>query len=230
MTIIQNSPLDSADGTPHAQDARDIFGGGFGDYLPERYVTVFSDDLPSDFVHFVEWRTPTPVTIRSFHLFATGDGSGREFATFTLKAKSPGAATFDITLFTYSPTHPYTFQDYGQFLLISSDVRTTTAQEFRAEFVTWAGSPPITRGPRILELDGFDESIGTKASIRVSEVDVCWDAVESAIYQIEYRTNLPGIPWLALGSPVAGTGHRICIADRVAADAPRRFYRVRRLD
>ena len=233
-TITTNSPLNNADGTPHAYDARDIFGGGFGDYLSERGSTIFIDYMTSGFTHYVEWRTPTPVTIRSFSMFAAGDdprgefNESREFATFRLKAKSPGSNKFDITLFTFSQTHPYTFSDQGRFLLISSDVRTTTAQEFRAEFMNRTG---VTYdGPRIFELDGSGERIGTQASIRASEVEVCWNAGAGIFYQIEYRTNLPGIPWLPLGLPIAGTDSKMCITDKVPADAPRRFYRVRALD
>ena len=85
-------------------------------------------------------------------------------------------------------------------------------------------------GPRIFELDGSGERIGTQASIRASEVEVCWTAGSGIFYQIEYRTNLPGIPWLPLGLPIAGTDSKMCITDKVPADAPRRFYRVRALD
>lgn len=236
VTIIQNSPLNGAGGIPHASDARDMFGGGFGDYLPERGGTIFIDYSTNGFVHFVEWRTPEPVTLRSFSLFAVSDGDtrspefrdSREFSTFRLKTKSPGSATFDITLFTFNPTHPNTFSDPARLLLISSDVPTTTAQEFRAEFVNRTG---VTYdGPRILELDGFGQSIGTEASIRVSEIEVCWNAGQGILYQIEYQTEVPGIPWLPLGRPIAGSGGSMCIVDRIPAEAPRRFYRVRALD
>ena len=167
VTIIRSSPLENGAIAPKTYDARDIFGGRFGNYSPEPERVVFADRQPPGFVHFVEWRTPNPVTIRSFSLHAVGDTSGsREFATFTLKAKSPEAATFDITLFTFTPTHKYKMQDNATYLLISSEVQQTTAQEFRAEFVTLARDdiPGFNSGPRILELDGFGLPKGAELS------------------------------------------------------------------
>ena len=73
-----------------------MFGGFFSNNNAERGDVIFDDLAPANFVHFVEWRTVAPVTIRSFNLFAAGDNptqQWREFATFTLKAKSVGSPT-----------------------------------------------------------------------------------------------------------------------------------------
>ena len=51
-------------------DIRDMFGGTFSPVEPG--VTVFDDGRPAGFVHYVEWRTPTPVTVNAFNLFAVG--------------------------------------------------------------------------------------------------------------------------------------------------------------
>lgn len=216
-TIIQNSQLNLAAG-PNAYDARDIFGGSFTTYLPESGGVIFADGMPSGFVHFIEWHTPAPVTVRSFSLLASGDGANqsREFSTFRLLAKSVGSTNFDVTLFTFSPSHPYTFSDYSHYLLISSDVQATNAQDFRAEFVNRTGVP--FSGPRIVELDGFGDFISTQATIRLSQVEICWNAGPGVNYQVEYRSDLTGGTWLALGAPVQGTGGKTCVTDQIPED------------
>ncbi|HUR47764.1 MAG TPA: hypothetical protein VMZ27_17905 [Candidatus Saccharimonadales bacterium] len=113
---------------------------------------LFEDGHTNGFVHYVEWSTPVPVTLRSYRLFAGGDGM-REFASFTLKAKSIGSSIFDLTIDKFTPVHPYVFPE-GSPLLHSADVNSVTAQQFRAEFVNRAGG---SDGPRIIELDGFGE-------------------------------------------------------------------------
>src|SRR5213595_2585238 len=72
VTITTNSPFDAALGGPNPYDARDMFGGMFDNYTLERGQVVFDDNVPADFMQFVEWRTAAPVKIRSFNLFASG--------------------------------------------------------------------------------------------------------------------------------------------------------------
>jgi hypothetical protein len=93
IVIVTNSAM-------YDFDARDIFGATFSTNLVERGNIVFNDGTSNGFVHFVEWRTPSPVTVRSFNLWAAGDGpdTSREMASFRLLAKSPGSQTFNLTL------------------------------------------------------------------------------------------------------------------------------------
>src|SRR5258706_8989787 len=79
-------------------------GGLFGEWGQDNNNggtwTYFADGQPADFVHFYEWETPADVTLGEVRVFAFGDdflNSGREFAQFTLKAKSPGSSTYDVT-------------------------------------------------------------------------------------------------------------------------------------
>jgi hypothetical protein len=155
-TITANSPFDAAFGSPHPYDGRDIFGGYFGDYLPERGDVVFDDNQAAGFVHFVEWRTASPVTIGSFKLHAAADGNPtfqREIARFRLLAKSSGSTGFDLTLFDVTLDRPYTYLDAATYLLIQATISPVTAQQFRAEFFDVGGTP--FGGPRVIELDGF---------------------------------------------------------------------------
>jgi hypothetical protein len=64
------------------------------------------------------------------------------------------------------------------------------------------------------------------ATIRVSEVSVCWDAVSNRTYQIQYRSALTTNLWLDLGAPLTATGAVQCVADALPPGEPRRFYRV----
>jgi hypothetical protein len=148
-------------------------------------------------------------------------------AGFRLLAKSPGSSSYDLTLYTFTPSHPYKFVDDIYGLLISSDIKPTTAREFRAEFTNLVVSGECCSGPRVVELDGFGEFIGPRVGIRTSEVEVSWDSVASLNYQVEYRDDLPGSNWSALGSPVVGDGGVKRVTDKIAPGQMRRFYHVR---
>jgi hypothetical protein len=138
-----------------------MFGGTFS--VNESGDTLFSDGKPEGFTHFIEWQTAAPVTLRSFRLFAVGDGpfynNQREFAQFTLKTKPVGSSEYTV-LYSFTPTHSYTFVDQSNSELIEADVPAVTAQLFRAEFVQYNGDRGFD-GPRVLELDGFETSIGS---------------------------------------------------------------------
>lgn len=65
-----------------------------------------------------------------------------------------------------------------------------------------------------------------ESSIRVSEVEICWQSETNALYRVEYRLEVTGSEWLPLYTNLVGTGERICVADRLAPEQPQRFYRV----
>jgi hypothetical protein len=157
--ISQGSIVTSSSGTTGDTDRRNMFGGNFGT-AEDHTRTIFSDTQPAGFVHFVEWKTPNPVTVGSFNLFAEGDGPAlgneREFSKFVLKAKSnTNSSNYDLVLYTYDVTnHPYVFIDASSKALIVTNIPPATAQQFRAEFTQFTGGRGFD-GPRILELDGF---------------------------------------------------------------------------
>jgi len=64
------------------------------------------------------------------------------------------------------------------------------------------------------------------ATVRVSEMEVCWNSAQNTTYQVQYRTVLDTNGWVNLGSPVPGNGSTNCITDKVLLGQPRRFYRV----
>jgi len=63
-------------------------------------------------------------------------------------------------------------------------------------------------------------------TIRVSEVEVCWNTASNRTYQVQYRSALDANVWINLGSPLPGNGSTNCITDKVALGQPKRFYRV----
>ena len=70
------------------------------------------------------------------------------------------------------------------------------------------------------------ERLPVSSTIRVSEVEVCWESVATKVYQVQYRSTLTASMWTNWGGPVQGNGGTMCIKDAVPAGEPQRFYRV----
>lgn len=202
-----------------------IFGANSPGFLLEPGSAVFADGKPQGFAHFVEWRTAAPVTIKSFRLFAAGDGpefaNQREFSSFNLYAKSPGSSTFDRILYTYSAVRPYNFLKFSDVLLTEANIDPVTAQEFRAEFI--ARGTPALNGPRILELDGFGTELPLVARAKTA-VEVSWTSAAGKFYQVQWKENTTDT-WTNLGSPVAGTGGSASVFDTTQR-SDTRIYRI----
>jgi hypothetical protein len=66
---------------------------------------------------------------------------------------------------------------------------------------------------------------GPKASVRVSQVEICWPSLIDRVYQVQYRASLGAGAWNNLGSAVRATGGTQCVPDG-SLDPTRRFYRV----
>lgn len=64
------------------------------------------------------------------------------------------------------------------------------------------------------------------ATLRVSELDLRWNALSNRVYQVQYQTEDLGGAWINLGPPMAGTNGVQTVVDRVRAEDARRFYRV----
>ncbi len=124
----------------------------------------------------------------------------------------------------------------------------------RIEFVSGPGDPDanatwdysVSRSGGALQLDGMLRTLQgfcldvpdrfthsnvvavlmPSATIRVSEVEICWDTLTNMTYQVQYRSALTTNAWMDLGTPVPGDGSTNCVTDPVPAGQPRRFYRV----
>lgn len=62
------------------------------------------------------------------------------------------------------------------------------------------------------------------ASIRISEIEVCWPSRSNRVYEVDYRSALTTNLWLPLFTNILGNGQNICVSDRIVF--PQRFYRV----
>lgn len=167
--VTAHSPLDAADGSANPFDAANLLGATNGTFLEgAQGRVVFTDDAASNHVHFIEFRTAAPVTVRAFRLFAVADDAAphsREFLTFRLWARESGTARFTRLLYEFSPSHPYVFLDNASFLLVAANITPVAAQDFRAEFVTDPATPAPYNGPRVIELDGFGDFFGNGSHV-----------------------------------------------------------------
>jgi hypothetical protein len=143
-------------------DARNILGGAFGTIEPGN--TIFEDQQPLDFVHFIEFRTPSLVAIDQVDLYASGDfgapyGSDfRDFGEFRLYAATSAGGPFALVT-DLVPSHP---APHGVVPFSFTFGAPVVGQFFRAEFVqypvTFFGGG-YTGGPRIKELDAFGRAV-----------------------------------------------------------------------
>lgn len=154
-----------------------MLGGGISG--TEMEYTYFSDFQMPNTTHFVEWKTVSPVVVNHIRLFAAGDGpdylNEREFASFNLLAKVNGSY---VLVYTYTPTHPYTFVDPANLMVLDVDVSPLSAQEFRAEFIQYTSGRGYD-GPRIVELDAFG-SVVEVPRIKPSNNDL-WDVSQGTM-------------------------------------------------
>jgi hypothetical protein len=156
-----------------ASDIRDMFGGRFAPIEPGN--TLFQDRYPAGTVHWVEWKTPAPVSIHSFELTMSHDGPQnsqvypammRGVSRFSLHMKTVHGSFLNI--FELLPADPYGNTSVPSYVTLQSNATKTLmkicvnllethAQEFRAEFVQKNLLPGFENasGPRIAELDGY---------------------------------------------------------------------------
>lgn len=225
--VSRGTQVTTTSGGASQFQAENAFGGRFftvpGNPL---YDFIFQDGGSAGFVHFMEWRTTNAVTVRSFRLHAQGDGpendNGREFETFTLKAKTAGSTNFDTVLFQFTASHPYQLRDARQRIVIAANVAATTASEFRAEF-TDRGNRPWS-GPRVIELDGFSERLPLEI---YPAAELLWETVPGVLYQAQWTTDLNSSNWTNFGSPFIGDGQTKSMFDSTRSEtAPTRYYRL----
>jgi len=64
------------------------------------------------------------------------------------------------------------------------------------------------------------------ATIRASQVELCWNSKSNLTYQVQYRSDLTTNLWTVLGNCIRGSGNMNCISDPIVPGQPQRFYRV----
>ncbi len=65
-----------------------------------------------------------------------------------------------------------------------------------------------------------------RVTIRMSQIDVCWNSISNLTYQVQYRSDLTTNLWTSLVDCVRSTGSTTCIVDPIVVGQPQRFYRV----
>jgi hypothetical protein len=65
-----------------------------------------------------------------------------------------------------------------------------------------------------------------EATIRVSQVQICWASVSNLTYQVQYRSELTANQWATLADCVRSTESQTCFPDEVVPGQPKKFYRV----
>jgi hypothetical protein len=66
------------------------------------------------------------------------------------------------------------------------------------------------------------------ASVRVSQVDICWNARSNRAYQVQFRF-LTTNAWTNLGPPMQGNGATNCVTESIAPGQAPKFYRIKEL-
>jgi hypothetical protein len=162
--ISQGTVLDATSGPLNYRPSyrfyvEDMFGAATPTSLAPG-ITLFKDymypgysggSVPAGYIHYVEWHTPSVVTLRSFALHSYIERwDRRAFNRFTLSSSSTAGGP-------WINIHDTGTTAFAQgYLDIEMDVTPVNAQYFRAEFVQAWWSDPAAVGPRAFELDGFD--------------------------------------------------------------------------
>ena len=143
-TVTGNSPV--------LNSGANLIGGASG---IEAGNVLFSDSYPAGTVHWVEWLTTAPVTVRQFNLVANHETiTRRSMDHFALYAWSGGDW---LTLYDQDVPLPYGGgPNYANTTILELNAlvdNVVSADKFRAEFTQYS-TEPAAKGPRIFELDG----------------------------------------------------------------------------
>lgn len=113
------------------------------------------------------------------------------------------------------------------------DLQTSLRWEYHQVLVTGTGSNLLTFASTIHDKGGgpvLDDvsltGVAPTVSIRVSQVQICWDSMTNLNYQVEFRSALTSNSWIPLGGSISGNGSRLCVQDAIVTGQPQKFYRV----
>jgi hypothetical protein len=174
---VPNVSVTSNSSMAGGSSASNMFGAGVA--VGEGLNAVFADNRPINTVHFVEWQTLSAITLKSFALFATHDGSPRTanqrgINHFELYAWDGSAFqsifSYDMPALLYGDNTPppnsifETNSPAKNQIRLGVNIVPVTTDRFRAEFVQYGPAQCCESGPRINELDGFDSHF-TQASV-----------------------------------------------------------------
>ena len=88
------------------------------------------------------------------------------------------------------------------------------------------GSPTAPTGSFIAsEVRQLTFAAPAMATIRLSQVQVCWNSQSNVTYQVQYRSDLTTNLWTSLGGCIRSTNSTSCVVDPIGVGQPQRFYR-----
>jgi hypothetical protein len=107
-------------------------------------------------------------------------------------------------------------------------IRQEGISQFRLMSEDWSGAGSGIPGgvPGDVFFDNIRMSYYPGVSIRVSQVEVCWDTSTNFVYETQYKSAITTNQWQTFGSEITGTGSRVCVFDNVPTTEARRFYRI----
>lgn len=151
----------------------------------------------------------------TFFVGRLGDGPGQVSLTASVTSDKGQQLA---TLMAVPPPHGYGYR--MQLVFKATTARST---------LFFTDTSPETISVDIALDDVVVSPLIPEATIRVSQVEICWSSLADRTYQVQYQSQLTTNMWTNLGAPMKGTGASMCTFDPVAADAPPRFYRVVKL-
>lgn len=131
---------------------------------PEKGSAIFDDSAPDGFVHFIEWETSSPVTVRSFGVIGGHETALnafiRAFRGFRLYARPEKDERYSLLHEENVPV-PYGSGYCGSLLVRFRNLKVpATARHFRVEFVQ--NGSGAYHGARAVELYGFSVPLSSQ--------------------------------------------------------------------
>src|SRR5438552_3560597 len=113
------------------------------------------------------------------------------------------------------------------FLGVSFD--SSIVRRVRIVYGNSALGPNDGNGTDVAVMDDFiygEPQAVPEMSIRVAQVEVCWQSTSNLTYQVQYRSELTANLWTSLVDCFRSTGPKSCISDPVLEGQPQKFYRI----
>ncbi len=109
------------------------------------------------------------------------------------------------------------------FTITNGFLATTNTLEFRVTNGFLGRDNPT--GLLVANLAGTAE-VTPSLSIRLSEVELCWQSISNRLYGVEYRSDLTTNIWVPLYTNIVGNAGTTCVYDKITSGTPQRYYRV----
>ena len=77
-----------------------------------------------------------------------------------------------------------------------------------------------------IPINGVVEVLPPALSIRLSQVELCWQSCTNNSYQLQSRADVSGGVWQDEGTPMPGSGQIVCAKSDIVVGQPQRIYRI----